>query len=670
MIFRNVLIRFSRNILLTVSLLIPLSLAFIIYVRAEKQIDHANDRRHSSFLLASELRQSSDDLTRMARTFVITGEEKYKQQYQAVLDIRDGRKVRPEGYARIYWDLVLDNDKPPRSDTPHAVPLLEMMRQSGFTAAELAKLSGAKQKSDQLAVIEKEAMKLAQSVGPGAEAVRAKARLLMYDQSYHQAKAAIMRPIDDFYILMDKRTQDAVLAAEKQAMILRILFVSFALWLMFMLWRTFRALRETLGGSVEELYAHISRMGQGDFSADIAVKERQDASVMGWLAEMQAKLVRIEHKRNRAENALRESEEKHRILFRDSPDAYLIIVEGVFVDCNRAAEAMLHGDRTHIIGQHPQMLSPEFQPDGRKSSEVAEEKIAETLQIGNSLFEWVHRRLDGTDFYVEVSIAFMILDGKPALFTTWHDITKRKQAERELLDKNSELERFTYTVSHDLKSPLITIQSFAGQIMQDVEAGRYARIDGDLKRITAASSKMTALLNDLLELSRAGKMMGTPACIVMVRLISDVLSRLAGSLQQRQIEVFAQPEFPSVHGDPQRIVTVLQNLLENAIKYMGDQTSPRIMIGSRLDGAAIVFYVSDNGQGIEQRFHENIFGLFNKLDNKNEGTGIGLALVKRIIEVHGGRIWVESEGLGRGSTFCFTLTPPGSNLAHILKEKL
>ncbi|HIJ95461.1 MAG TPA: PAS domain S-box protein [Desulfuromonadales bacterium] len=656
MIFRNALIRFSRTILVTASLLIPLTLAFVIYVRAEKEIDHANDRRHTSYLLASELRQSSDDLTRMARTFVITGESKYKRQYQAVLDIRDGRRARPEGYSRIYWDLVLDGSNPPRPDTPDAIPLLELMRQSGFTARELAKLSDAKLKSDQLAVIEQEAMKLAVAVGPDAESSRARARLLMFDQHYHRAKADIMKPIDDFFTMMDTRTQNSIRAAEKQALLLRVLFISCAAWLTIMLWRTYRALRNTLGGDLDTLYAHFSRMGQGDFSADIAVPKQQTVSVMGWLAEMQAKLVSLEQKRNLTEDALRESEEKYRILFRDSPDAYLIIVDSLFVDCNRAAEAMLRADRVDIIGKHPKMYSPEFQPDGSSSSEAAEQRIAEALQNGSSTFEWVHRRQDGSLFHVDVSVASMMLDSKPALFVTWHDITKRKQAERELLDKNAELERFTYSVSHDLKSPLITIQSFAGQVMQDVETGRTARIGSDLTRIMVASSKMTALLNDLLELSRAGKMMGTPSLIDMERLISDVLTRLAGSLQQHQIEVVVQPGIPAAHGDRLRIATVLQNLLENAIKYRGDQPVPRITIGSRQNGTMPLFFVSDNGQGIEARFHENIFGLFNKLDNKSEGTGVGLALVKRIVEVHGGRVWVESDGLGRGSTFFFTFS--------------
>lgn len=232
---------------------------------------------------------------------------------------------------------------------------------------------------------------------------------------------------------------------------------------------------------------------------------------------------------------------------------------------------------------------------------------------------------------------------------------ERKRTEKDLLDKNRELERFTYTVSHDLKSPLITIQSYAGMIKHDMDAGNHERARGDIKRIEDAASKMTTLLNDLLELSRVGRQMNAPSLIDMNRLVKDTLGQLAGPLGQRELEVIISQDLPAVHGDHKRIAEALQNLVENAIKYMGDQSSPCIEIGWRQDGIQVVFFVGDNGQGIDPLHHEEIFGLFNKLDAKSEGTGVGLALVKRIIELHGGRVWVESEGTRQGSTFCFTL---------------
>jgi two-component system, chemotaxis family, sensor kinase Cph1 len=191
--------------------------------------------------------------------------------------------------------------------------------------------------------------------------------------------------------------------------------------------------------------------------------------------------------------------------------------------------------------------------------------------------------------------------------------------------------------------------------VKDMESGNYARAQGDLKRIEAVAAKMTSLLNDLLALSLVGKMMNAPSQVDMNRLVRDILGLLAGPLANHHIKMVAQPDLPPVHGDRQRIAEVVQNLVENAIKYMGDQEAPGIEIGARQDGKERVFFVSDNGKGIDQRFQQNIFGLFNQLDPSSEGTGVGLALVKRIIEVHGGRVWVESEGAGKGSRFCYTL---------------
>ena len=249
-------------------------------------------------------------------------------------------------------------------------------------------------------------------------------------------------------------------------------------------------------------------------------------------------------------------------------------------------------------------------------------------------------------------------DGKPLrMIGTNTNITERKRAEQELQAKNTEMERFVYTVSHDLKSPLITIQAYAGMIAKNMETGKLERVRGDLKRIEDAACKMTDLLGDLLELSRVGRQMNAPSMIDMNRLIADALTQLAGSLEQNQVVVVAQPDLPAVLGDQKRIAEVVQNLIENAIKYRDDQAAPRIEIGTRQEDKECVYFVSDNGKGIDPCHFERVFGLFNKLDTESAGTGVGLALVKRIIEVHGGRVWVESEGEGKGSRFCFTVGP-------------
>jgi signal transduction histidine kinase len=138
-------------------------------------------------------------------------------------------------------------------------------------------------------------------------------------------------------------------------------------------------------------------------------------------------------------------------------------------------------------------------------------------------------------------------------------------------------------------------------------------------------------------------------------LAREAIELVHGRIQGRGIQISIQENLPAVHGDRPRLLEVLQNLIDNAAKFMGDQSTPRIEIGlSGYENGLPIFHVRDNGIGIEHVHHDRIFGLFNKLDGESEGTGIGLALVKRIIEVHGGRIWVESEP-AKGATFFFTL---------------
>jgi len=235
-----------------------------------------------------------------------------------------------------------------------------------------------------------------------------------------------------------------------------------------------------------------------------------------------------------------------------------------------------------------------------------------------------------------------------------------RQAEREKLiseleKKNAELERFTYTVSHDLKSPLITINGFLGQLQDDIASGNTDRIEQDSQRIHQAVDKMHQLLRELLELSRIGRLMNPPEPVAFEGLAREALVLVHGQLELRGVTVTLDPNLPVVYGDRQRLVEVLQNLVDNAANCMGEQSDPHIEIGQRgEEDGKLVFYVKDNGIGIAPEYHERIFGLFEKLDAKTEGTGIGLALVKRIVEFHGGRIWVESEP-GKGATFYFTL---------------
>ena len=240
---------------------------------------------------------------------------------------------------------------------------------------------------------------------------------------------------------------------------------------------------------------------------------------------------------------------------------------------------------------------------------------------------------------------------------TWVE-SEREKLIAELEAKNAELERFTYAVSHDLKSPLITIKGFLGFIRDDARIGNLPRLESDIQRISDAAEKMQRLLNDLLELSRVGRLTNNPEEIRFNDLVAEVLELVHGRISQRGINVQVAENLPSIFGDRQRIREVLQNLIDNAAKFMGDQPAPRIDIGQQGEMVGKpVFFVKDNGIGISPEYQDRIFGLFEKLNVQTEGTGIGLALVKRIVESQGGRIWVESE-LGNGAVFYFSLPRP------------
>jgi len=164
------------------------------------------------------------------------------------------------------------------------------------------------------------------------------------------------------------------------------------------------------------------------------------------------------------------------------------------------------------------------------------------------------------------------------------------------------------------------------------------------------------LLNDLLELSRIGRLMNDPEPIGVHELVVESEKILQGRLQNHNIQISILGGPSLVYGDRQRLLEVMQNLMDNAAKFMGEQRHPLIEIGQsdRSNNGFVTLFVRDNGIGIASQFHERIFGLFNRLDPTIEGTGVGLALVKRIIEFHGGKIWVES-AVGQGAAFFFTL---------------
>lgn len=351
-------------------------------------------------------------------------------------------------------------------------------------------------------------------------------------------------------------------------------------------------------------------------------------------------------------------------VFEAAVDAMIIIdARGIIQRVNPAVESMfgwsseeLHGRNVHVLMPSPYAA----EHDGYLQSylRTGEKKV---IGIGR---EVVARRKDGTSFPIFLSVGEVVDEEQRMFVGILRDISARKEVEAarerliaELEAKNAELERFTYTVSHDLKSPLITIKGFVSQLERSVNAGKMDRFRSDVARIAAAADKLTSLLDDVLALSRIGRIVNPPQDVALSDLVAEVLELLSAPIRESGAVVEVPEELPVIRGDRVRLSEILQNVIENAMKF--SEGPPHIEIGARVEDGFAICTVRDHGIGIEPKYVDRVFGLFEQLDGGSPGTGIGLALVRRIVEVHGGTAWAESEGKGKGTTMCFSLPLAG-----------
>ena len=388
------------------------------------------------------------------------------------------------------------------------------------------------------------------------------------------------------------------------------------------------------------------------------VEERTSA-----LQEAVNKLQREISERRRIEEALRESEAKFQQLFDEAPVGYHEYdTQGRITKVNRTELEMLGYPLEEMLGQPVWKFSGEEET----SRHAVLAKLAGTIPPGRG-FERTYRRKDGTTFPV-------IIEDRPlrdsegriiGIRSTIQDITDRREAEEALKQNtealarsNQELEQFAYVASHDLQEPLRMVTSYV-QLL----ARRYQnRLDADAEEFinfaVDGATRMHTLINGLLAYSRVGTR-GKPFEPTNCETIfQDSLDNLKMTMEESGA-VVTHDSLPTVMADDLQLGQLFQNLIGNAIKFHGEEP-PRVHVSAKPDGKQWVFSVRDNGIGIAPEFAERIFIIFQRLHGKEKypGTGIGLAVCKKIVECHGGRIWVGSE-LGKGATFYFTLPRQG-----------
>ena len=362
--------------------------------------------------------------------------------------------------------------------------------------------------------------------------------------------------------------------------------------------------------------------------------------------------------RREAEERLRESEERFRGLSEASVEAILVHDQDRIVDVNHAL-CELGGYAWHeLVGRDVfDLVAPEDR----------ERAYRMLLMEYEGPYEITGLRRDGSSIPLEVRARSYPFRGELLRVVALRDIGERKRAEairesliRDLEAKNAELERFAHTVSHDLKSPLITIRGFIGHLVEDVASGRTDRLAEDAARVWEAAGTMQRLLDHLVELAHAGRSLSPPSPVSLDAVVREAARLVEGRGTRSGVRVELVEGLPVVLGDHPRLVQVFQNLLDNAVKFSSEAADAVVTVeaGPRTASTATVV-VRDRGIGLDPAQNERVFGLFEKLDPRAEGMGVGLALVRRIVETLQGRVWVRSPGAGQGTEAWVSLpTPP------------
>lgn len=368
------------------------------------------------------------------------------------------------------------------------------------------------------------------------------------------------------------------------------------------------------------------------------------------------------------QNALKEKESHYRALFDNGFDGIMVydIFEGKVIDYNRQAAEYMGTTPDKAKGIHPREYMPDYQPDGKKSVDVATYYLKEALKTGRANYEFMHKKVNGELMYAENTLIRLPAPSDHMAVYILRDITEKKKVEEALKEKNLELqkyidsnlqlENFAYVASHDMKEPLRNIGNFTQLLHR-----RYHHLmDEDGKEfinyIVKGVKSMNLLIDDLLSYSRVNSLEYDVEQVDSENIILWIKHNLRKSIQERNATITIKQLPETIHVNKTMFTQLFQNLIANAIKFTPFDTIPQIIVDTQDEGDFWQFSIQDNGIGIAPEYYERIFVLFKKLHNKTKyvGTGIGLSICKKIVEKHGGRIWVTSES-GKGATFYFTI---------------
>jgi PAS domain S-box-containing protein len=422
-----------------------------------------------------------------------------------------------------------------------------------------------------------------------------------------------------------------------------------------------KGLPEGHAAVVRELVVPIMRgdlivaiLGIGNKSTDYTEK---DVEFVSFIADVAWEIT----KRKRAEEALKRSEQRYRNVYDTAPVAFVLWDKETRVtDWNNRAEQMFGWTREEIVGhKFVDYIIPE-------SVRTHVQEIVELLLEGKLPSHSINENItkDGRTIVCEWNNSILrdFVGNVEGVISLGLDITERRRAEdklqkltEDLERSNEDLQQFAYIASHDLQSPLRTIQGFAQLIGRRYKNRLDDNANEYIEYISEGVKDMQMLIRDLLEFSKVDSQADTSELADTSVCVNKAVSNLKAAIDEKNAEITVDKGLPVVYGNAVQLTSLLQNLIGNSIKF--SRKSPRINISAKIEGNQAVFAISDNGIGMDKKDADRIFDIFRRLHNKSEypGTGIGLAICKKIVERHGGRIWVDSQP-GKGSTFYFTLT--------------
>lgn len=637
---------------------------FIIieYKQAYFDMEQAYISKNKSFLLADELRQSSDDLTRLVRTYVITTEPRFKAQYYQILAIRNGLYPRPSHYNHIYWDfLAVKGSTDINHPQEKAIALQELMIQAGFTQKELSLLKTSQYKSDSLVRLEEKAMQAVDGIFEDEQGLYTitkepdlvLARELLHSDEYHKAKVKIMEPLDQFFKLLESRTDRIILEAKNHVNQVKEILDLMVFILIIILMTSMGIMFHRILYPLISLKRSMLQLAKNDTSIVIPQKQYND--------EIGGMIHAIEVFKDNTERLI-VSEQKVKLLFDAMGEGFFgLNTKGVFSFVNPVACEILGYDSSELLGLHFYKMFKNQVTPSKMSKLLLNNMSAKSTGVIEL------ERKDGTFFPAEYTSTPIFdheynIEGSVIIFS---DSTQRKKDNDalKLAKETAEAANYSKTLflanmSHELRTPLNAILGFSRLLLKGSNLDQTQK--DNLTTIHKSGKHLLSIISEILEVAKlqAGKIEIANTAFDLHGFLDNIVLIFINRAQVKNL-IFSHDDYTILPRfivcDEQRLRQILFNLLGNAIKFTEHGT---IHLSVSFENKQLFCKVHDTGPGIKEEDILLIFKPFEQVKsspNQHQGTGLGLAITQELISLMHGKINVESK-VNKGTTFSFCIS--------------